>query len=102
MEVKFYDKKDGPAGDALDLKAKILSADMKITYAEALALALQMDPEGARQYIEKPNETRIYTETEKTTGDELDQAAKEYMASHNCDYKTAVSAVLKDRPELYE
>jgi hypothetical protein len=104
MELKRYDKgKDGPAGSSIDLKARIMAADLKITYSEAMALAFEMHPDEARKYLAEPNETvKVYMADESKNG-ALDSAAQQYMKTHpDVTYSEAVAEVLSNQPGLLE
>ena len=104
--LKKYQEKDGSAGTALDNKAQVLSAELKISYGEAVRLVMLQDGELAKSYVADPNEKKVaYTSDVEVRSEELDTKAREYMAKNGLaekDYSKAVLAVLENQPNLYQ
>ena len=97
-KLKRYDKgKDGPAGTALDIEARILSGNLKISYVEAVQLAMMQNPDLAKEYVGKsPGENTRLTENIVKEGTEFDQKCREYMEKTGCTYCDACAEVLRE------
>ena len=93
--LRKYQTKDGPAGSSIDFEAKILSANLKISYSEAMQLAILQNPALAETYIDNSVETRSFSSDVKQKGTGFDEKCREYMKEVGCSYSSACTEMLK-------
>ena len=92
--LRKYQTKDKP-GSSIDIEARLLSANSKITYAEAVHLILLQNPELAQEYVDNSVEVRAYSTTVEKKGSDFDRRCKEYAQKTNCSYSDAVSEMIR-------
>ena len=95
MTTLKYQTKDREPGTALDIEARLLSANSKITYSEALSLVMSLNPKLAEEYVSNPVEVRAYSTTVEKKGSDFDRRCKEYAQKTNCSYSDAVSEMIR-------